>query len=111
MLVKMENPLSSGGGIQTQIVLNTQNYNSTTGSTIQLEIPFNGTLKLFVADYYGGSSLTQNGTTVTKIYMEQNEHQGINYWEVQVNSSDTIILNKGNNNGKMWGAMGVVTTE
>ena len=110
MLVNMD--FANGGGSKTKdcLVANYYGYNSITGSTLTIDIPVNGTLKLMVTDYYGSCSLTKNGTTVAKTNITQYEHSGTNYWEFAVQTSDIIVLTKGTS-ATLFTVMGVVSTE
>ena len=96
-----------GGSTNALLVTNVYGYSTVPGSTITIDTPISGTLKMIVMDYYGSSSLTQNGTTVEKLKIDRADHMGTNYWEFSVTEGDTVILTKGTSSS-LFAVMAVI---
>ena len=108
MIISADNTAIGGGGAKDYLVANYYGYNSITESTLTIDIPTSGTLKLMVTDYYCTCSLTINGTTITKTNNTAYEHSGTNYWEISVQKGDVVILTKGTS-ATLFTVMGVVS--
>lgn len=91
----MQNVGSGGGGVSTLI---DERYNSDPPNSETFTANRSGTCKLWVlalnANYK--PTVTLNSTAVTSVDNAHTTYDYLDYYEVAVNSGDTIVISRGN---------------